>query len=392
MAEEYYYAWLGHQPNGKVRQQTYHLMKQGIESLLPSFAVPRLSGTELSETFTLLMLDHPEIFYAPSFTYRFYSQADSVDFIPEYLFKKKEIQEHQKAIASRLQKLVRPALSLDEWGKEQYVHDFICQSVRYDKLKKAYSHEIIGPLTQGVGVCEGIAKTVKVLLDALGVPCLIAFCHNDPEKGVKYRHAWNIVRIGGHYYHLDATFDNSLTKASQRPEKSVQSTDSGMTTSKSVTYGPITANDIRYDYFNVDDKAIFRDHQPLVWPVPACPDHSRFYYLQKKLSFTKLEDVQKRALQSAKKNRVLTFHWRGGYLTREVLHEICILLEEVGISENKDPILSLNWPQAVLRVRFDPIASDNTADVSQKEDIESAAKLEDKITFEESNEGEQDSV
>ena len=83
----------------------------------------------------------------------------------------------------------------------------------YDKLKKAYSHEIIGPLGQGVGVCEGIAKAVKVLLDALGVWCVIAICGNNPEKGIKYRHTWNIVRIGGAYYHLDTTFDNTLGKS-----------------------------------------------------------------------------------------------------------------------------------------------------------------------------------
>lgn len=103
---------------------------------------------------------------------------------------------------SRVEKLVRPAKDMSEWEKEKYVHDFICQNVHYDKLKKAYSHEIIGPLGQGVGVCEGIAKAVKVLLDALGVWCVIAICGNNPEKGIKYRHTWNIVRIGGTYYHL----------------------------------------------------------------------------------------------------------------------------------------------------------------------------------------------
>ena len=30
---------------------------------------------------------------------------------------------------------------MSEWEKEKYVHDFICENVRYDKLKKAYSHE-----------------------------------------------------------------------------------------------------------------------------------------------------------------------------------------------------------------------------------------------------------
>ena len=71
---------------------------------------------------------------------------------------------------------------------------------------------IIGPLGHGVGVCEGIAKSVKILCDALGIWCMIALCGNNPEKGIKYRHTWNIVKIGKTCYHLDATFDNSLGK------------------------------------------------------------------------------------------------------------------------------------------------------------------------------------
>lgn len=147
----------------------------------------------------------------------------------------------------------------------------ICENIRYDKLKKPYSHEIIGPLGHGVGVCEGIAKSVKILCDALGVWCVIAICGNNPEKGIKYRHTWNIVRINGQYYHLDATFDNTL----------------GRNEDDSVS--------IRYDYFNLDDKNIFRDHEPLIAPAPACPDGSHSYYREKKLSFTKIEDVYKRA-------------------------------------------------------------------------------------------------
>ena len=61
----------------------------------------------------------------------------------------------------RVEKLARAAKDLSEWEKEKYIHDFICENVTYDKLKKAYSHEIIGPLGHGVGVCEGIAKSVK---------------------------------------------------------------------------------------------------------------------------------------------------------------------------------------------------------------------------------------
>jgi len=231
-------------------------------------------------------------------------------------------------MASRVEKLARPAKTLSEWEKEKYIHDFICENVRYDKLKKAYSHEIIGPLGQGVGVCEGIAKAVKVLCDALGIWCMIAICGNNPEKGIKYRHTWNIVRIDGQFYHLDATFDNSLGKCS------------------------VTGAEIRYDYFNLDDKNIFRDHEPLIAPAPSCANGDHFYYKEKKLSFTKQEDVKKRVLQAAKKGKLLTFHWRGGYLTKQVLEELLEQIAEAGKERGKTPHVSLNWSQAVLRVRY----------------------------------------
>lgn len=62
-----------------------------------------------------------------------------------------------------------------------------------------------------------------------------------------YRHAWNLVKIGGSWLHLDATFDNSLKR-----------------------YGTK-----RYDYYNLEDRQLFRDHQPLIAPVPAWHEERR---------------------------------------------------------------------------------------------------------------------
>ena len=44
---------------------------------------------------------------------------------------------------------------------------------------------------------------------------------------------------------------------------------------------------VRYDYFNLDDKQIFHDHEPVIYKVPQCSDGEKFYYREKKLSFTK---------------------------------------------------------------------------------------------------------
>ena len=340
--EQYYYNHMD-----KQKQTVYHGILQGITSLADEFQIPALDGDALYDVFFQMRLDHPEVFWATGYKYRYYKDSPNIIFIPEYLFDKGKIKEHQKAMKSRVEKLVRPAQSLSEWEKEKYVHDFICQNVHYDKLKKAYSHEIIGPLGQGVGVCEGIAKAVKVLLDALGVWCVIAICGNNPEKGIKYRHTWNIVRIGGAYYHLDATFDNTLGKSDK-------------------------VEDIRYDYFNLDDGHIFKDHEPLIAVAPHCTDHDHFYYKEKKLSFTKTEDVYKRSLQAAKKGKTLTFHWRGGYLTREVLNELLGLIRKAGEEKNKTAVVNINWPQAVLRLHY------------------TEAQMQECITMEDANEGEKE--
>lgn len=317
--EPYYYNHMN-----KQQQAVYHVMKTGIQSLAPSFPCPRMEGKELTDVFLKLRLDCPEIFFVSGFHFRYYPDSANVELSPEYLFDKNKIKDHQKAMKARVEKLVRPAVTMAELEKEQYVHDFICQNVRYDKLKKSYSHEILGPLGQGVGVCEGIAKTVKILCDQLGIWCIVVISEANPEKNIKYRHAWNIVKIGGAYYHLDATFDNTLSHM-----------------------GPV-----RYDYFNLDDGKVFRDHEPVIWKVPACTVSDGFYYRVKKLSFTKIEEVEKRALQAAKKGKKLIFHWRGGALNRETAAQMLKAFKEAGEKKGKYPRAAINWPQAVLLVEY----------------------------------------
>lgn len=335
----YYYESLN-----KEQQKAYYQIKTGLESFSASFFVQRLSDKELSDLYFMVRLDHPEIFYSVTFSYRYYPDSTMVELIPVYLFHKDKIREHQKALQARVKKLSRTAMDMSELEKQRYIHDFICENVRYDKLKKEYSHEIIGPLCNGVGVCEGIAKSVKILCDELGIRCMIALSEANPEKGIKYRHAWNIMRIGGKYYHFDATFDNTLSK-------------DGV---------------IRYDYVNLPDKLIFRDHEPVIWKMPECSDGDHFFYKENKISFTTVDEVRKRCKQAVKKNKIFLFHWRGGFLTKEVLKELLMVFSEEGKIKEKTPVVSVNWAQAVIKVRF-------TDEI-----------IEEKIEMEEANEGEKE--
>lgn len=319
--ENYYYSRMDRQ-----QQAAYQAMIRGMGNLEDEFQVPYLEPRQLYDVFFRMRLDHPEIFWAPAYRYRRYPDSPHLILVPEYLFEKGKVREHQKMMAARIDKLSRPAERLTEWEKELYIHDFICGNVRYDKLKKPYSHEVIGPLGHGVGVCEGIAKTVKILCDRLGIWCMIPVCGNNPEKGIKYRHTWNILRVNGRYVHMDATFDNTLGKGNAG--------------------GP------RYDYFNLDDRAVFRDHEPLIAPAPACTDGDLFYYRVARLSFTKTEEVYRRAEQAARKGKPFTFHWRGGALNRNVLEELLDAARRAGEKRGKRLKASVNWPQAVFHLEY----------------------------------------
>ena len=79
--------------------------------------------------------------------------------------------------------------------------------------------------------------------------------------------------------------------------------------------------------------------------------------------------MYKRSLQAAKKGRVLIFHWRGGYLTKEVLKELLELIRKAGDEKDKTAMVSINWPQAVIRVQYTDM------------------QVQESVTIEEANEG-----
>ena len=85
-----------------------------------------------------------------------------------------------------------------------------------------------------------------------------------------------------------------------------------------------------------------------------------------------MDEVRNRTKQAVKKGKVLLFHWRGGYLTKEILAELLKIFDEEAHARDKQAYVSVNWPQAVLRVRF--------ADGAGEEQIE----------MEEANEGEKE--
>ena len=213
-----------------------------IESCLASLSrlarLPRISYQRISEIYTMVKYDHPDYFYAGMPSYRAVPKADHVEMIPDYYFDLRDIPSLREGIAKRLQRVVAPAVQGSDTEKLRFVWDFVRDGVTYEKLTRNYSHEIYGVLHHGIGVCEGIAKTVKAMLDRLSVESLVVLSDVGPEGT---RHAWNVIWLYGRPRHYDFTFDLTRHKDGKRPI-----------------------------YQGLTDEQILRDHRPSVFPIPNC--------------------------------------------------------------------------------------------------------------------------
>ena len=90
---------------GKTWQSAYHAILTGLEELRPAFPVPRLEGKALGDVLARLRLDCPELFYVTGFSCRVHPAAATVEFLPQYLFDKGKIRDHQRALAARMDRL-----------------------------------------------------------------------------------------------------------------------------------------------------------------------------------------------------------------------------------------------------------------------------------------------
>jgi transglutaminase/protease-like cytokinesis protein 3 len=63
-----------------------------------------------------------------------------------------------------------------------------------------------------MAVCNGYANAFKIMLDLAGIDNIII---TGTVKTSKIGHAWNLIKIGGSYYHADATWDAGTVTRSE---------------------------------------------------------------------------------------------------------------------------------------------------------------------------------
>ena len=144
----------------------------------------------------------PEFFYVDNLFHYTYSQmtGEILTVTPTYTMRGAALaaaqKEYQAALDNILSGVDKSWTSLE---KVLYLHDTLAVRFVYDEtVGKFDAHSL---LTTGRGVCQGYTLVMQALLTALGI-------ENSRVTSESMNHTWNLVRLGGAWYHLDVTWDD----------------------------------------------------------------------------------------------------------------------------------------------------------------------------------------
>ena len=95
---------------------------------------------------------------------------------------------------------------MSDWDKAIAINNYLCNFVTYDYTYTYRS--TVDTLAYGTAVCQGYANAYKKMMEAVGIPTdyVSGYAWNGVEWG---RHGWNRVLIGGQYYYVDVTWNDS---------------------------------------------------------------------------------------------------------------------------------------------------------------------------------------
>ena len=153
---------------------------------------------------------HPEIIGIAGTSYYYSSSTNLVTkIVITYTSNAREEQQKLDAAINELNSRVDISGMTDEEIVLAY-HEYLTSTVAYayaaylqGSLGGAHEYDMYGALVNHSSVCQGYAESMFYLLKKAGLSCAIASSQN-------INHAWNIVKVNGKWYHVDATWDDPV--------------------------------------------------------------------------------------------------------------------------------------------------------------------------------------
>lgn len=153
-----------------------------------------------------------------------------IDFSMHYRMSRDEHKWVVDEIGRILKQLIKADMS--DVQKVVAVHDYIVRNHQYEMNTTGSPFTVFTFMHEKQGVCMAYALLFEKMMEELHIPCYYVVGKADGESDLG--HAWNMVQLGGEWYHIDATWNDLGSK--------------------------LKNHEIRYRYFLRSDEFMKRDH------------------------------------------------------------------------------------------------------------------------------------
>ncbi len=226
------------------------------EEILLKDAGVTVTESELKTAMRCYHADYPQHFwYNGAYNYVMDGSGTILSVKPTYTMTASQKQTAQKKVDDVVKELLgKAAYGQTEYARELILHDALADRVKY--VAGTNAHNLYGALVEGKAVCEGYARAFQYLLYQSGTQCLFVEGTGIRPGGSKGEaHAWNVVKVGGKYYHTDVTWDDQ----------------SDATIS------------VMHAFFNLNDTLIKEGHTISAdnpYPIPSCNSTAESYFVK----------------------------------------------------------------------------------------------------------------
>lgn len=269
----YYFEQLGYEEK-VLYVECYQILALQAEEILLTTTDVEL----LPRVYQCVINDHPELFYLNGYTYTQYTRRDEVQYITfsgRYLYDAGEVARRQERIDAAVEEKLYRLVGSDDYETVKLVYEDLILSTDYS-MESPDNQNICSVFLDKKSVCNGYAKAAQYLLNYLGIPCIIV---NGNANGSS--HAWNIVEIGGAYYHMDVTWGDPSYYSEESEEKD-------------------GAPDIDYSYLCVTTGEISKNHSmDTAFALPECVSTEDNYFVREGLYLHGYEEERIREIFDA---------------------------------------------------------------------------------------------
>ena len=138
-------------------------------------------------------------------------------------FTSKQMVEETFAQLENVRQSVISQLTGNTYQKISQLNNYLVDTITYDEtLNRANTRNIYGALIEKQVVCEGYAKALKYVLDAIDIPCVLVSGTATNADGQTESHLWNYVQIEQNWYAVDSTWNDPVIVGGGSPTNAMK--------------------------------------------------------------------------------------------------------------------------------------------------------------------------